>query len=268
MAQRLVRAKRKIALAGIPYGVPPDERLPERLAGVQAVLYLVFTEGHTASEGDALSRPDLCLEAIRLARLLAQLMPEDPETHGLLALMLLTDARRSARTSPGGDPIDLEHQDRTRWDAGRIAEGQAALLRAGHLRRPGPYQLQAAIADAHCRAPSLRETDWHRIGALYAALHRFEPTPVVAINLAVAAGFADGPAKGLRLLDALAAEPALGDYVPLHAARAELLVRAGDAASADEAYERAITASANATQRADLASRRRRAAARAGTGGR
>jgi len=258
MYQRLVRAKRKIAAAGIPYRVPPDELLPERLAGVRLVLYLVFTEGHTASEGEALTRPDLCVEAIRLCRLLARLMPDDAETLGLLALVLLTDARRAARTGAGGAAIDLEHQDRRRWDAERIAEGRAALTRAGRLRRPGAYQLKAAIAEAHARAPSWEATDWHRIGALYAELHRREPTPVVAVNLAVAAGLADAPATGLRLLDALRREPALDDYTPLHAARAELLVRAGDLRAADGAYERAIASSANAVQRADLSARRER----------
>ena len=263
MRQRLVRAKRKIADAGIPYRVPPDALLPERLAGVQAVVYLVFTEGHTASEGEALTRPDLRGEAIRLGRLLMRLMPDDAESLGMLALMLLTDARRPARTGAGGEPVDLEHQDRGRWDAAAIAEGRDALERAARLRRPGPYQLKAAIADVHARAPRFDATNWRRIGALYAELHRHEPTPVVAVNLAVAAGFAEGPARGLRLLDALRARPELDTYVPLHAARAELLVRSGDAGAADAAYARAIDASLNAAQRAELAARRAGAAARA-----
>jgi RNA polymerase sigma-70 factor (ECF subfamily) len=170
--------------------------------------------------------------------------------------MLLTDARRAARTGPDGTAIALEHQDRGRWDAGRAGEGLDLLERAGRLRRPGPYQLKAAIAAEHTRAPDFAMTDWERIGELYAVLHRLEPTPVVAVNLAVAAGFARTPATGLALLDRLVVDPALRTYVPLHAARAELLRRAGDAEGADAAYGAAIAASANAVQRADLAARR------------
>jgi RNA polymerase sigma-70 factor, ECF subfamily len=188
-------------------------------------------------------------------------MPDDAETLGLLALMLLTDARRPARTGPRGEAIDLARQDRTRWDAERIADGLAVLDRALRLRRPGPYQLQAAIAALHTRAASLEETDWRQIASLYAELHRRQPTPFVAVNLAVAVGFADGPAAGLAELDRLAGEPSLRDYVPLHAARAELLRRGGDLAAADEAYARAIACSANAAQRAELAVRRAAAAA-------
>jgi RNA polymerase sigma-70 factor (ECF subfamily) len=256
MHQRLLRARRKIAAAGIPYRVPPDALLPERLRGVLGVVYVVFTEGHTASEGDALTRPDLCLEAIRLGRLLARLMPDDAETLGLLALMLLTDARRPARTGDDGAAIDLARQDRGRWDAAQIGEGLALLDRAMRLRRPGPYQLQAAVAALHARAPSFEETDWCQIALLYAELRRREPSPVVAVNHAVAVGFAYGPHAGLAVLDALAEQRALARYVPLHAARAELLRRAGDRAGADRAYARAIECSANAVQRAELAARR------------
>jgi len=256
MHQRLLRAKQKIAAAGIPYRVPPDELLPERLKGVLGVVYLIFTEGHTASEGQELSRPDLCAEAIRLGRLLARLMPDDAETLGLLALMLLGDARRAARVGPLGESIDLAGQDRTRWDARRIEEGLVALDGAVRLRRPGPYQLQAAIAAVHARAPSVAETPWAEVAALYAELHRREPTPVVAVNLAVAAGFAEHPAAGLALLDRLGEEPTLRRYVPLHAARAEMLRRTGDLRGADIAYARAIECSANDVQRADLSARR------------
>ncbi len=261
MHQRLLRAKQKIAAAGIPYRVPPDELLPERMKGVLGVVYLIFTEGHTASEGRSLSRPDLCAEAIRLGRLLVSLMPDDAESLGLLALMLLSDARRAARVGHHGEAIDLERQNRTRWDHRRIDEGLAALDRALRLRRPGPYQLQAAIAALQARAPSLAETPWPEVAALYAELHRREPTPVVAVNLAVATGFAANPATGLALLDRLAEEPALERYVPLHAARAEMLRRTGDLTSADRAYARAIECSANDVQRADLAARRTAVAA-------
>jgi len=259
MHQRLLRARTKIAAAGIPYRVPPDELLPERVTGVLATIYVVFTEGHTASGGPELGRPDLAAEAIRLARLLAELMPDDAEALGLLALMLLTEARRPARTDAAGIPIGLAEQNRARWDATAIDEGVAELDRALRLRRVGPYQIQAAIAALHARAPSFEGTDWPRIAALYAELQRRAPTPVVAINRAVAVGFASGPAAGLALLDAVAGERGLAAYVPLHAARADLLRRAGDRSAADAAYAAAITASQNAAQRIDL--ERRRAAA-------
>jgi RNA polymerase sigma-70 factor (ECF subfamily) len=259
MAARLLRARRKIARAKVPFEVPPDELLDERLRGVLAVVYVVFTEGHTASDGDALTRPDLCAEAIRLGRLLCELMPDDAEAHGLLALMLLTDARRAARTGPGGEMIDLAAQDRTLWDRGQIAEGDAALARALRLRPDaGPYALQAGIASVHDRAPTFEDTEWARIAGLYAALLRRQPTPVVALNRAVAVSFAESPERGLELLDELEGERSLRDYVPLLAARADLLRRAGDAEGADRAYAEAIARSANAAQRADLSRRRRR----------
>jgi RNA polymerase sigma-70 factor (ECF subfamily) len=256
MAQRLTRAKRKIAAAGIPYRVPPDELLPERLAGVLAVIYVVFTEGHTASEGPDLSRPDLCAEALRLGRLLAALMPRDPEVEGLLALMLLTDARRPARVGTHGTVVPLPEQDRRRWDAARIAEGTALVERALRRGGAGPYALQAAIAALHAAAPDFEATDWPQIAALYGELLRRAPSPVVAVNRAVAVGFAFGPEAGLRLLAPVAGDRALRDYAPLHAARAELLRRAGDGEQADAAYDRAIACTANAAQRADLERRR------------
>ncbi len=262
MHQRLLRARTKIANAGVPYRVPPDALLPERVAGVLATLYVIFTEGHTASAGPDLNRPDLACEAVRLARLLTQLMPDEAEAHGLLALMLLTEARRPARLDGEGIPLGLVEQDRTRWNAAAIADGTAGLERALRLRRPGPYQMQAAVAALHAQAPSFEATDWPQIAALYGELYRRTPTPVVAVNRAVAVGFAEEPAAGLALLDAVVGERSLAAYVPLHAARADLLRRAGDAPAADVAYATAIAASQNAAQRTDL--ERRRAAARSG----
>jgi RNA polymerase sigma-70 factor (ECF subfamily) len=262
MAQRLVRAKRKISAAGIPYRVPPDEALDERLGGVLAVLYLVFNEGYAARDGDRLVRADLCDEAIRLARLLARLMPDDAEAAGLLALMLLHDSRRAARTDDAGRYVALPDQDRSRWDSARIAEGVASLERALRLRRPGPYQLQAAIAALHAEARAAQDTDWPQIAALYGELMRRAPSPVVAVNRAVAIGMADGPHAGLVLLDCLAHERRLDAYQPFHAARAELLRRSGDTGAAGAAYDAAIALSSNPVEREEL--ERRRAALAAG----
>jgi len=258
MAARLLRARRKIATARIPFEVPSDDLLDERMRGVLAVVYVVFTEGHTASDGAELTRPDLCGEAIRLGRLLTQLMPDDAEAHALLALMLLTDARRAARTGPDGEPIDLRDQDRRLWDRDAIAEGTRMLERSLRLREPGPYALQAGIALCHDRSRTFAATDWGWIASLYSELERLQPTPVVAVNRAVAVSFAETPQAGLALLDRLRGERALRGYVPLLAARADLLRRAGALEAADAAYAQAIAASANATQRADLSRRRRR----------
>jgi RNA polymerase sigma-70 factor, ECF subfamily len=260
LAQRLVRAKRKIRDAAIPYRVPPDDLLPERLDGVLRVLYLVFNEGYAASSGDSLIRRELCGEAIRLARVLAALMPDEPEALGLLALMLLHDARREARVGPDGSIVLLDDQDRGRWDRARIDEGTALLDRALRMRRPGPYQLQAAIAALHDEAATADATDWRQITLLYDELLARSPSPVVALNRAVAQALADhrehgdaGLRDGLARLEALT-EP-LAEYPYLHAARADLLRRLGRPDDARAAYERARALTANEAERAFLGAR-------------
>ena len=260
MAQRIVRAKRKIATARIPYRVPPDDELPDRLAGVLAVVYLIFNEGWSASGGDRLVRGELCTEAIRLGRLLHRLMPDDPEVAGLLALMLLHDSRRAARVDAHGDLVALDDQDRTRWDRGRIHEGVRLLEAALRRGLPGPYQLQAAIAALHATAPSAGETDFEQIAALYSVLARLTPSPVIELNRAVAFGRAGRAQAGLSLLRPLLSDAALSGYAPLHAAHADLLERCGDEAGAAAAYTRAAQFAENAVARAELL---RRAAARA-----
>ncbi|MEP7055473.1 MAG: RNA polymerase sigma factor [Actinomycetota bacterium] len=236
MGQRLFRAKRKIRDAGIPYRVPPAELLPERTSGVLGVLYLLFNEGYAASSGDGLLRPDLCAEAIRLGRILAELMPGQDEVRGVLALMLLQDARRAARTDEGGVLVTLEQQDRTLWDQDQIAEGAGFLAQAPH----GPYQLQAAIAACHDSAAQAWDTDWPRIASLYTQLATLTPTPFVALNHAVAVAMADGPAVGLPLVDAIDVSGALAGYHLLPATQADLLRRLGRRADAAAAYERAF----------------------------
>jgi len=258
MAQRIVRAKRKIAAARIPYRIPGDEELPDRLAGVLAVVYLIFNEGWSASAGERLVRGELCAEAIRLGRLLARLMPDDPEVAGLLALMLLHDSRRAARVDERGELISLDDQDRALWDRGRIGEGATLLDGALRRRRPGPYQLQAAIAALHATAPSPGETDHAQIAALYGELARIAPSPVIDVNRAVALGRADRFADGLAPLEPLLEDGALARYAPLHAARADLLERSGDAPGASRAYETAAGCADNDVARAELQRRARR----------
>ncbi|WP_432104011.1 RNA polymerase sigma factor [Streptomyces sp. bgisy091] len=266
MAVRISRAKQRIRATGSEFVLPVGQDRAERLRSVLHILYVIFNEGHTASSGDRLRRDDLAAEAIRLTRLLHRLLPDDGAVTGLLALMLLTDARRAARTGPHGELIPLDEQDRSRWDRGRIAEGVALVTDALTRSSLGPYQLQAAIAALHDEAPSIGETDWRQINTLYKILERLSPNPMAGLNRAVAVAMIDGPRAGLALLDELAADDRIADHHRLHAVRAHLLETAGDQPAAREYYNRAARGTTSLTERRYLETRAARLAQSSSSG--
>ena len=251
MAQRLVRAKKKIKLAGIPYEIPERDLLPERISSVLSVIYLIFNEGYSASSGDSPVRADLCDEAIRLARIVVQLLPQETEVSGLLALMLLHDSRRLTRTDENGAMVSLEHQNRRRWDRGKINQGAELLREILPKNRLGPYQLQAAISAVHAQSASWQETDWPQVQALYALLYQLNPSPVVRLNQSMALSHAHSPQEGLQMLQQAeaTANGAMANYQPLYAAKADLLVRCNKHTEAAECYQKAIELSDNRSER-------------------
>jgi RNA polymerase sigma-70 factor (ECF subfamily) len=255
MAQRLVRAKRKIKAANIPYRIPPPDLWPERLTSVLAVVYFIFNEGYSATSGGRLTRGDLCDEAIRLGGILVELAPHEPETGGLLALMLLHDSRRAARVDAKGNLVTLERQDRALWNREQIERGERLLQQALGMRQAGPFQVQAAISATHASASSYAETDWHEITGLYRKLYQLQPSWVVKLNEAVALSFAEGPEEGLDALAELEQLELMDRYQPFHAARADLLRRAGKDEEAVVAYRRALELTGNAAERRFLESR-------------